>query len=96
MEGQLIAHEGKFLKRKNSISLPTLLTDSYTTFDRVRSILSLPYAERTESQISSLLSFTKKMKFFSDLRDTAGEYAHYQCCQKLGYQQCPPGKVMHI
>ena len=94
MEGQLIVREGKFLKRKDSISLPSVFPDSHTTFDRIRSILSLPYAERTESQISSLMSFTQKMKFFSDLRDTVGEYAHYQCCQRLGFLQCPPGKVM--
>lgn len=95
MEGQLVLYEAKYLKRRDSASLPNLFTDNFSSFDRVRSILSLPAAERTESQIRTLMSFTQKMRFFSELRDNVGEYAHYQCCQKLGYLQSPPGKVRH-
>lgn len=85
--------KAKFLKRRESIAVQRSISDVVVTFERLKSILALPAHERTDSQINTLMMFSMQMKFFAELRETVGEYAHHQCCKHLEYQACPPGMV---
>ena len=78
----------RFLKRKDS-----LLSSVPCSFDQLKAVLSKPAPTRSESDLQALLSFTRNIKFFAELREKAGEGGLLQCCRKLRYETCSAGKV---
>jgi hypothetical protein len=79
----------RFLKRKDS-----LLTSAPCSLDELKAILSKSPAIRSENDLKALVSFTRSIKFFTELREKAGESGLIQCCRKLLFQSYPAGKVM--
>ena len=84
----------KFLKRKESLIPASYFSDSPTTFESLRSILSLPSSHRTNAQVDTLVAFSKHLKVFAELRDEISEDAHFQCCQQLSYHFSPAGQFV--
>ena len=81
MEGVLDISKQKFLKRKDSVPFPSGL--SAEGFAQLISVLAVDPAYRSRTQLALLASFSRHLKFFSELRESLSESAHYQCCRSL-------------
>ena len=80
----------RFLKRERTEYLVETAKD---TLDHLKMILIIPPRERTLVQIQTLVSFTKHIRFFSELSDKEGTAAHQQCVQHMFYQSVKEGQV---
>lgn len=81
MEGVLDISKQKFLKRKDSVPFPSGL--SAEGFAQLISVLAVEPDHRSRSQLALLVSFSRHLKFFSELRESLSESAQYQCCRSL-------------
>ena len=93
MESQSEATPQKFLKRKDSVSLPSYFNESTFALENLKEILALAPESRSEGQINALMAFSKSIKFFGELRKNINESAHAQCCRHLTYVCHPAGSV---
>ena len=93
MERSVSLSRLKFLKRKDSLFLPSYFSESSATLTQLQAILTEKAEDRTEAQLSTLMGFTKHLKFFGEIRDGISEDAHYQCCRLLKHEHYPAGKV---
>lgn len=79
----------RFLKRRESeLSLAGFFSLS-VSLDQLRQVLSLPSAARTSTHLNLLITATKTVKLFTELRDLYGEFAHLELCRHLTYQENP-------
>lgn len=83
----------KFLKRKDSMMLPSYFSEHTVGLDELQFILAQAPGSRTEDQLESLVAFSKNIKFFAELRDTISPALHQQCCNHLIYSFAPSGAV---
>ena len=79
----------RFLKRRESeLSLVGAFSLS-VSLEQLRQVLSLPPAARTNAHLTLLMTATKSVKLFTELRDLYGEFAHLELCHYLTYQENP-------
>lgn len=78
----------RFLKRKDSV-----LTQATFSMERLKVILRLDAEDRSDKDLHELLSFVRGIKFFTELKEKAGESSLLQCCRKLKLETYPAGKV---
>ncbi len=77
----------RFLKRRESeLSFAGSFSLS-VSLDQFRQVLSLPPAARTGAHITLLMTATKSVKLFTELRDLYGEFAQSELCRYLTYQE---------
>lgn len=84
---------GKFLKRKDSMQLPSYFSEHTVGLDELQGILAHLPGCRTEGQLDLLVTFSKNIKFFAELRNSISPALHRQCCDHLVYSFSPTGSV---
>jgi CRP-like cAMP-binding protein len=92
MEGVLDITKQKFLKRKDSVPFPTGL--SAEGFAQLISVLAIEPESRSRNQLSLLATFSRHLKFFSELRESLSDSAHYHCCRCLKHASYPAGSFV--
>lgn len=83
----------RFLKRQNSVSLPSYFAHSDISLDELRSILGLAPKDRSATHLSILAYFTQHIKVFAELISKGSTEAHSQCCRFLSYEARDKGDV---
>ena len=83
----------KFMKRKDSMQLPSYFSEHTVGLDELQGILAHPPGSRTTEQLDLLVTFSKNIKFFAELRNTISPALHQQCCNHLVYSFSPTGSV---
>ena len=84
----------RFLKRKESVAVPSYFHEVVAPFQLLHDILCVPPHQRTKAQITSLANFSIHLKFFQDLSAELSAEAHEQCCKHLKYHQASAGRFL--
>lgn len=83
----------RFMKRDRTQYLAESSKDGLS---HLKMILVLQPQERSTSQVQTLVTYTKHIKFFSELADKEGASAHEQCVKYMYYQSVKAGQVIVI
>lgn len=86
-------HPREFLKRQNSLLTPSYFAHSEVSLSELQTILSIPPADRSDSDIRVLTFFTAHIKVFSELLANNDTEAHSECCRTLSYEEFNTGDV---
>lgn len=84
----------RFLKRRESELALYRSFQLSTSLDQLRFMLSLPPAARSQVHLALLITATKGVKFYTELRERYGEFAHLELCRHLTFQQSPGEAVV--
>lgn len=83
----------RFLKRQNSVLVPSYFDHSDISLETLSSILSVAPKDRSANHISVLTYFTQHIKVFAELIAKGNTEAHSQCCRFLSYERRAMGDV---
>jgi len=84
----------RFLKRRESELALYRSFNRSTTLEQLHFVLSLPPTDRTQVHLTLLMTATKGVKFYTELREQYGEFVHLELCRHLTYQQSPSEAVV--